>query len=619
MKWLVSRPAHWLGLLFCLFTLNLAQAAEDGRDRSVTVEQDARQYRVEADGSYDLRHELVFRIEEERAIKTTAQQSLPYNRTLETLEVVEAYTEKPDGRKVQVSAEQIKEQQQQASADAPMFLDSLVKVVIFPEVAVGDRLVLSYKRHRNTALFPGQFEDTVFPYIYPVKQMSVVYDLPAALALHADAHDFKASSPQAGTGRKVWRWDYQHDAQPRMELGSVSYSDYGQYLAVSTFASYESFAKAYAERSQFEVTPAIAELAKSLTAKVSDPRAKALVLSDWVRKNVRFVAVYIGAGGVVPHAAETVLNNRYGDCKDHVALLGALLAAVDIHSTPALINLGNAYQLPKVPTLGVINHAITYIPTLDLYLDPTMKGIAAGFLPLPDMDKPVVLIDSGTLARTPKTQPSSVKSRTTFSIAENGEADFSSDSVIEGWGAELNRYGLRNMAPGERDMLVQRILSSYGHSGIGRVEGKKLDKQGHGFQMQISGHLRNLVNLPGPIGVPTLSSFAGGIAQNAQGFISEKVRKQPFLCISSVSEEQARFDFPADVQIIATPKPVSLKTASLDYSAAYRREGNSVVVTRRMDFRNDGSTCTPEQLRDLMPTVEVLIKDLNSQVIVQQS
>jgi len=618
MKWFASRPAHWLGLLFCLLTLNLAVAAEDGSDRSVTVENDARHYRVDADGSYELRHELVFHIEEERAIKHTAQQSLPYNRTLETLEVIEAYTQKPDGRKVAVSAEQIKEQQQQASADAPMFLDSLVKVVIFPEVAVGDRLVLTYQRQRRTALFPGQFEDTVFPYLYPVRQMSVTYDLPAALTLQADARDFKPSAAPAQSGRKVWRWEYQQDAQPRMETGAVSYADYGQYLAVSTFADYASFARAYAARSQFEVTPAIAELARSLTANLEDPRTKALVLSDWVRKNVRFVAVYIGAGGVVPHAAETVLNNRYGDCKDHVALLGALLAAVDIHSTTALINLGNAYRLPKVPTLGVINHAITYIPSLDLYLDPTMKGIAAGYLPLPDMDKPVVLVASATLAHTPKTQANRVRSQTLFSINEGGEADFSNDSTIEGWGAELNRYGLRNMAPGERDMLVQRILSAWNQSGNGRVEGKKLDKQGQGFQLRINGHSRNLVNLPGPIGVPTLSSFAGGIAQNVQGFVSEKQRQQAFLCVASQTEEQARFDFPAQVQIIATPKPVSLKAENLDYSADYRREGNSVVVTRRLDFRNDGSTCTPEQLRALMPTVEALIRDLNSQVIVQQ-
>lgn len=46
------------------------------------------------------------------------------------------------------------------------------------------------------------------------------------------------------------------------------------------------------------------------------------------------MAVYVGAGGVVPHAAQTVLDNRYGDCKDHVALLEALLGAAGIKSTP---------------------------------------------------------------------------------------------------------------------------------------------------------------------------------------------------------------------------------------------------------------------------------------------
>lgn len=619
MKWFVSRPAQWLGMLVCLFTLNLAHAAEDGNDTSITVEKDIRTTRVEVDGRFEVRHEQVYLINEERAIKARAQQSLSYNRTLESLDVVEAYTQKPDGRKVAVSAEQIKEQQEPASADAPMFFDSLVKVVIFPEVAVGDRLVLTYTRQRNTALFPDQFEELVFPELSPTQQLTLIYDLPADLALNAEAKGFKASSPKAEAGRKVYRWDYQPAKQPRREIGSVAYADYGQYLAVSTFKDYADFARAYAARAKVEVTPAIAELAKSLTANVSEPRAKALVLSDWVRKNIRYVAVYIGAGGVVPHAADTVLSNRYGDCKDHVALLLALLEAVDIHGTPALVNLGTAYVLPKVPTLGVINHSITYVPSLDLYLDPTMKAIAAGFLPVPVLDKPTLLTGPATLGHTPAVQPSLVKSTTTFSINDSGAADFKHDSTIQGWAAELNRYGLRNMPAAERDMLMQRILSAYGQSGSGTVEGKKLDKQGYNFALTINGHTRNLVNLPGPIGMPTLSSFTGGIAQNVFGFVTEKERSQAFTCISGVTEEVARFEFPAQVEIIATPKPMSLKAEYVDYSADYRREGNTVVVTRRLDFHNPGAVCSPEMFRALQPTLEAMIHDLGSQVIVQKS
>lgn len=60
--------------------------------------------------------------------------------------MIDAFTLKPDRRKVQVNQEQIKEQQEPVSSQAPMFRIIRVKVIIFPEVAVGDRLVLRFQR-----------------------------------------------------------------------------------------------------------------------------------------------------------------------------------------------------------------------------------------------------------------------------------------------------------------------------------------------------------------------------------------------------------------------------------------------------------------------------------------
>lgn len=172
----------------------------------------------------------------------------------------------------------------------------------------------------------------------------------------------------------------------------------------------------------------------SLTANLDTPRAKALALSDWVRKNIRYVAVYVGAGGVVPHAAQAVLDNRYGDCKDHVVLLEALLKAAAIESSPALINLGNAYVLPKVPTLGLLNHVITYVPSLDLYLDSTATPIAAGYLPIQELGKPVLQTQSGERGHTPYHQQSNVNTTLSFKIDGKGAADFTHASTAQGWG-----------------------------------------------------------------------------------------------------------------------------------------------------------------------------------------
>ena len=616
MKHLALAPLRVLGMLGCLFMFNLAQARDDGTDASVTIEKDVRHTIVAEDGSYERTIDLVYLINEERAIQAVAQQSLYYNRTLESLDVLQAYTQKPDGRKVVVSAGQIKEQQEPQSFQAPMFHDHLVKTVIFPDVAVGDRLVLSFKR-QGTALFPGQFEDLVMPQFNPTQQFSLIYDLPESVKLHAEAKGFKASSPKAAAGRKVYQWDYVPTDNARIELDAVAYSDYGNYLAVSTFDSYSAFAKAYAARANSEVTPAIRTLAQSLTANHDKPKDKALALSDWVRRNIRYVAVYIGAGGVVPNAADTVLRNRYGDCKDQVALLEALLAAVNISSTPALVNLGNAYTLPKVPTLGVINHAITYIPSLDLYLDPTAESIASGYLPVPVLDKPTLLARSGTLGHTPATQPGKIQSRTNFIVASSGAADFRHVSTIDGWEAELTRWGIRNMRPTERDLMVKQILADYGQTGSGTISSDDLDGSG-AFTMKVNGRSENLANLPGPIGVPTLSSLAGGIAQSVFGFFAEKHRTQAFTCVAGVMQETARYDFPAEVKIIASPTAVNLKEKYLEYSAEYLREGNSLIVNRRFDFNYPRSVCSIEDYEAMKPMVEAMLNDLNSQVIVQK-
>ena len=60
--------------------------------------------------------------------------------------------------------------------------------------------------------------------------------------------------------------------------------------------------------------------------------------------------------------AQAVLKNRYGDCKDHVVLLEALLAAVGIPSSAALVNSGNAYSMPAIGVVSPLNHVITYVP-----------------------------------------------------------------------------------------------------------------------------------------------------------------------------------------------------------------------------------------------------------------
>ena len=156
---------------------------------------------------------------------------------------------------------------------------------------------------------------------------------------------------------------------------AVSALDDGPLVVASTFKDYGAVAAAFNVRAapKAAVTPAIKRLADELTKNAHGQREQAKAIYDWVAVNIQYAGDDVGVGPVVPHAADLVLKNKMGDCKDHSILLQALLAAKGIASSPVLINAGNAYSLPPVASADVFDHMISYIPGLNQYADSTSR------------------------------------------------------------------------------------------------------------------------------------------------------------------------------------------------------------------------------------------------------
>jgi transglutaminase-like putative cysteine protease len=610
-------------ILLFSFLCGAARARDTGTDPALVIERYAQAYVVNRDGSYTLTVDDARRIAQASAVASHSQYYIGYNRSLDSIVALDAYTEKPDGRRVPVGPDQIKDQQEAASADAPMFQDTRVRVVVFPDVAAGDRLVLRYVLTRSAALFPGQFEDLSSSQFFLNPAFTLSYDLPDDMPLYFDAVGFEPLEPADGAtsapGRRRYAWHYVAGENARIEADAVSYLDYGKRLAVSTFADYAAFARAFDARAADKAAgnPAIAALAAQLTGGLLEPRAKAVALANWVRRNIRYVGVYVGPGGVVPHAAASVLENRYGDCKDHAVLLEALLAAAGIDSSAALINNGNAYRLPRTPTLGIFNHLITYIPSLELYLDSTAESVAAGYLPNQELGKPVLLIKSGRLARTPAQQNERSRHAIAFHIGKSGNGLFRVAKTSAGATAEPYRQALRDTGQAERDLLVGRMLEGFGQKGYGVLEAGQLDGAGDEYQMVFAGISENFANLPGPTGVGTAYDFWGGMVEAVSALTQETTRSQDFICRAVDSEDDTGFDFAPGVRILALPSTVTLRAAGLSYSARYARRGNLVTVRRALRFTPAGAPCTPEQFRRIQPLLERIARDLKSQIIVR--
>jgi hypothetical protein len=477
--------------------------------------------------------------------------------------------------------------------------------------------VLHYVIKRPRALFPGHFDDLSSSGFDLNRQFILSYDMPAGMPLHADAVGFRELAAPQTPGRRRYRWQYVPGENKPIEADAVSYLDDGKRLAVSTFADYGALALAFRAQRREWPAPAIEALAARLVAGLPGRRSKVLALANWVRQHVRHVGADIGSGAIAHAAASAVLARRHGDSTDHASLLAALLQAAGIDSSAALVNGENAYRLPRTPTLGILNHMIIYVPSLDLFLDTTSKSSAAGYLPPQMLGKPALLIGSGQLARTPAFQLERSSNRIEFQVNNSGDSRFRVIKTSSGALAEPYRQAMREAGPAARDGMVGRMLRANGQQGDGVVDAGRLDDDGDRYQMVFAGISRHFVNLPGPAGIATSFNFWGGLPDSVAALTQTGERHQDFICHGFDSVDEIAFEFAPGMQILALPKPLALHGAGLDYSADYVRQDNTVTVRRHVQFSPVATVCSALDYQRWQPLLEQIRRDLNSRIVMQ--
>jgi transglutaminase-like putative cysteine protease len=107
-------------------------------------------------------------------------------------------------------------------------------------------------------------------------------------------------------------------------------------------------------------SPEIAAKVQQLTASTQTFDEKIRALAGFLQSEVRYVAIAIGIGGYQPHGAPDVFHSRYGDCKDKVTLLSAMLTDAGIGSEYVLVDTERGVVKPDVPST-LFNHAILAI------------------------------------------------------------------------------------------------------------------------------------------------------------------------------------------------------------------------------------------------------------------
>ncbi|HEY5970778.1 MAG TPA: DUF3857 domain-containing protein [Pseudoxanthomonas sp.] len=548
-------------------------------------------YEVKADATSVETNEYEILIKTKAGVDSFSQVRLSYSEKMETLEVLAAYTLTADGARHDVPANKIYTQESYSSASAAMYADRKVKVIVFPNLSPGTRLVYRYRQSQNIPYFPGYFN------LWETLSLFTQYDdakvtltAPRSLPIHLYTRGVQGSDkPRIDGDQARWEWSYSNKQPMKNQNWTAASWEYSPTIMASTYADFSAMGRAYQLKGAeaAKVTPAVQARADEITKGITKRREQAAAIYEWVAKNIRYVAVYLGNGGLEPNPADSILASHYGDCKDHTVVLEALLAAKGIASTPVLIGADGGPTLPQVAVLGRFNHAITYVPEFDLYLDSTSPYARFGQLPASDLGAPVVHTADGKLARTPANSPSvsAYRADSTYTFSANGDV---SGSTTQDSGAS-GEIGLRGtfsqLTAQNRSRIEESIMAASGFNGQGRLrlhgEVNDLDKPfGYSFDFKATDYADFSVVggmvLPDPPGAESMR----GIHATA----SSETNATPFYCTNSLREERYTLNFPASVPIIAVPRNSRFSNTAGEYDATWKRVGQQVVAIHRLSL-----------------------------------
>lgn len=598
----------------------------------VTVLLVQRDYVVAADGRFTRDDHVRLRIDSAQGIQQRSQMSFPFSASLARLDLIEAATIGPRGGRTPVQPDQVRVQQSPLSAAAPMYDDGQVMTVVFPAVEVGSTLEAKLRWTQLTPLFPGHFATLEAPeYQSENRRMVVSLRAPASLALKTEARGFSGGRESvASAGEQRWQWTLDGSSPLRFETSSVAAVDHGPRLAVSTLPDYAALGRVYAERAgpQAAVTPAILALAEQLVARIPPERRRerAEALYRWVSSQIRYVAIFLGAGAVVPHSAQAVLDYRYGDCKDHVVLLEALLAAVGIDSRAVLVNAGDSYELPGVALApGLFNHVISYLPEFDLFVDSTAAVARFGQLPFTELGKTALIVGRGAeparLARLPGADPAhdQVEIDTTLTLDPQGNLYGASSVKLDGVFDLFHRQILGGLPVGAHAQIGQQLLAHSGQTGTGslRWSPEAVAALDRAFGFSATFQLPGYALLPGPGALSLPQGLAGfaRIGSSLEAF-TPATREQPVPLLSRHIVEWTHLHLPEGLaETLRLPPPVAVTTKGGHYESSYERHGDRVEVRRALELDLPHVLILPPDYAEMRRFVQAVNRDLRAQIV----
>jgi len=387
-----------------------------------------------------------------------------------------------------------------------IFSDKRVKYLKFPEANPGSVVGYEYVQKHRPFLFE---DDWQFQSRIPTRKARFTLQLPPGWEYTNHWAHYEEQNPETSGNQMVWQVqdvpgiEIEKEMPPWQAVAGrmdVKYFPRDPKMRARSTGTWKDLGLWYAGLTESSRTPSPQIHAKvaELTAPAPDRLAKMKVLAEFVQRQIRYVAIEIGIGGMQPHRAADVFAHQYGDCKDKATLMSAMLQEIGVDSYYVLVDTERGIVTPSFPSPR-FNHAILAIKLPDdvplvglyatvnhpklgrlLFFDPTNEYVPLGYLTssLQDNYGLVVGPDGGELLAIPLLPPTTNRLlRTgTLNLSEAGNLDGTVRETRWGAPAESRRAELMEVAPNLRAKVFENFLGStlnnftLTHASIGNLE-----------------------------------------------------------------------------------------------------------------------------------------------------
>ncbi len=564
-----------------------AAPAGDFSKEALVLEKVSIRVREEADGTGVRESTTRVRIQSEAGVKQMAVLTFTYTASNQQAEIGYVRVIKPDGSVVVTPDYNVQDLPADISREAPIYSDIHEKHVAVKGLGVGDTLEYNAKLRTVKPEVPGQFWlEYSFEKNLIVLDEQLDLDLPEGKHAAITSPDIQPTVTHA-QGRVLYHWAGSNLTRPDPEK-PTSLKHWKPAVQVTTFTGWEQVGAWYwgLQKDRMTVTPAIQAKAAALTKGLTTDDEKMKAIFSAVALHTHYIGISFGVGRYQPHAADDVLSNEYGDCKDKHTLLATLLRAAGIEAWPVLISSSRELD-PAVPSPAQFDHVITVVPRDGklIWMDATEEVAPVGALMQQLRDKQALAIPASKpayLERTPVDMPfpQSFVFTANGKFSDKGEFTARIDQTYHGDVELVIRTVFRQVPQSQWKELVQGMSGRMGFGGevVTQPEVSAVEQTGEPFHLAYDyKRLKYGQWDDRSIGPPM-----PGIGWEAMPGVRE-IKPADDVEIGSPGEQ----DFKTSVQLpegwtLITPAGVDLKEDWAEYHSSYHFEKGVYSAERRL-------------------------------------